>query len=72
MDELAMYNGAAADYEQMLLEGAKKEGKVVWYTSLAGKSYKTIKAEFAKKYPDVKIEVYRAGSKDLTAGFRRV
>ena len=28
---------------------------------LGGKSYKTIKAEFAKKYPDVKIDVYRAG-----------
>lgn len=63
--ELAMYNGS--DYEQMLLEGAKKEGKVVWYTSLSGKSYRTIKAKFAEKYPDVKIEVYRAGSKDLAA-----
>jgi iron(III) transport system substrate-binding protein len=65
IQELAMYKGA--DYEQMLLEGAKKEGKVVWYTSLSGKSYKTIKAKFAEKYPDVKIEVYRAGSKDLAA-----
>jgi iron(III) transport system substrate-binding protein len=63
MRDLTMYKGT--DYEQMLLEGAKKEGKVVWYTSLAGKSYKTIKAKFAEKYPDVKIEVYRAGSKDL-------
>ena len=65
IQELAHYKGA--DYEQMLLEGAKKEGKVVWYTSLGGKSYKTIKAKFAEKYPDVKIEVYRAGSKDLAA-----
>jgi len=65
IQELAQYKGA--DYEQMLLEGAKKEGKVVWYTSLSGKSYKTIKAKFSEKYPDVKIEVYRAGSKDLAA-----
>lgn len=65
MKELAMYEGP--DYEQMLLEGAKKEGKVVWYTSLSGKSYQTIKAKFAEKYPDVQIEVYRAGSKDLAA-----
>ena len=63
--ELAMYQGA--DYEKMLLEGARKEGKVVWYTSLSGKSYKTIQAGFAKKYPEVKIEVYRAGSKDISA-----
>jgi len=62
---LANYTGA--DYHDMLLKGAKKEGKVVWYTSLGGKSYKTIRSEFAKKYPDVKIEVYRAGSRDLSS-----
>jgi iron(III) transport system substrate-binding protein len=63
-DELATYMGA--DREQVLLEGAKKEGKIVWYTSLAGASYKRIVKAFEDKYPDVKIEVYRAGSKDLT------
>ena len=65
--KLTNYSGPAADYEKMLHEGAKKEGKVVWYTSLSGKSYKTIQSNFAKKYPDVKIEVYRAGSKDISA-----
>lgn len=67
LEELATYKGPAAGYEKMLHEGAKKEGKVVWYTSLGGKSYRTIQSEFAKKYPDVKIEVYRAGSKDISA-----
>ena len=62
-DELAAYMGP--DREQILLEGAKKEGKIVWYTSLAGASYKTIVKAFGDKYPDVKIEVYRAGSQDL-------
>ena len=62
--ELAVYMGA--DREQKLLEGAKKEGKLVWYTSLAGASYKAIVKAFEEKYPDVKLEVYRAGSKDLT------
>ena len=38
--ELAAYIGA--DREQLLLAGAKSEGKVVWYTSLAGGSYKAI------------------------------
>jgi len=64
VEELAMYKGP--DREKMLLEGAKKEGKVVWYTSLSGRSYRTIRDEFAKKYPDVQIDVYRAGSKDLS------
>lgn len=67
LKKLANYSGPADNYEKMLHEGAKKEGKVVWYTSLGGKSWKTIRAGFAKKYPDVKIEVYRAGSKDISS-----
>lgn len=61
--ELAAYTGPGR--ENILLEGAKKEGKIVWYTSLAGASYKAIVKAFDKKYPGVGIEVYRAGSKDL-------
>src|ERR1700693_5000877 len=38
--ELAAYTGA--DRETRLLAGAKGEGKVVWYTSLAGSSYKEL------------------------------
>ncbi len=61
--ELAAYTGA--DREEMLVAGAKTEGKVVWYTSLAGDSYKeTIKA-FEAKYQGVKVEAYRGESKDL-------
>ena len=36
--ELATYTGP--DREQMLAAGAKKEGKIVWYTALAGNSYR--------------------------------
>ena len=62
-EELAAYMGA--DREQILLEGAKKEGKLVWYTSLSGKSRKNVAKAFEKKYPDIKVQIYRAGSKDL-------
>jgi iron(III) transport system substrate-binding protein len=62
--ELAAYTGR--DREQILLNGAKSEGKVVWYTSLAGGSYKAIVEAFEAKYPGVKVEVYRAGGSDLT------
>ena len=34
LDELASYTGT--DRPQILLEGAKAEGKIVWYTSLSG------------------------------------
>ncbi len=63
MDELATYSGP--DRQKILEEGAKKEGKVVWYTSLTSTTYKGIVKAFKDKYPDVEVEVYRAGSKDI-------
>ena len=62
--ELAAYVGP--DREQILLAGAKNESKVVWYTSLAGGSYKALVEAFEAKYPDIKIEVYRAPGSELT------
>ena len=64
IEELAAY--LAADREQILYAGAKAEGKVVWYTSLAGGSYKEIVNVFEKKYPGVKVEAFRASGSDLT------
>jgi len=61
--ELATYTGV--NREQRLVAGAKAEGKVVWYTSLAGSSYKELAQGFEKKYPGVKIEPYRATSSDI-------
>jgi iron(III) transport system substrate-binding protein len=62
--ELAVYNGA--DREQLLVAGAKKEGKVVWYTALAGGSYKDLARAFEAKY-GVPVEVYRGASRDQIA-----
>ncbi|HKX51047.1 MAG TPA: extracellular solute-binding protein [Candidatus Binatia bacterium] len=62
LDELAAYAGA--DRHQILLDGAKAEGKVVWYTSLSG-VYRELVDAFKRKYPDIAVEVYRAGSTDL-------
>lgn len=61
--ELAAYSGK--DREQLLIAGAKSEGKVVWYTSLAGGSYREMAAAFEAKYPGIKIETYRGSSQDL-------
>ena len=62
--ELASYLGA--DREQVLYAGAKAEGKVVWYTSLAGGSYKALADSFEKKYAGVKVEPFRASGSELT------
>ena len=61
--ELATYRGA--DREALLYAGAKTEGKIVWYTSLAGDSYKEIVKAFENKYPGVKVDSYRAAGADL-------
>ena len=63
--EIARYQGS--DREQLLVSGAKKEGKLVWYTSLTGGPDKEVPAAFEAKYPGIKVETYRASSEDLMA-----
>jgi ABC-type glycerol-3-phosphate transport system substrate-binding protein len=64
LSELVTYNGA--DREQVLYAGAKTEGKIIWYTSLAGESYKAMAKAFETKYPGVKVEAYRVSGSDMT------
>src|SRR5262249_16305549 len=61
--ELVTYNGA--DRENILYNGAKTEGKITWYTSLAGESYKGMVKAFETKYPGVKVEAYRVSGSDI-------
>ena len=61
--ELAIYTGS--DREQLLYAGAKSEGTVTWYTSLAGDSYKALARAFEAKYSGVRVESYRAGGSEL-------
>jgi iron(III) transport system substrate-binding protein len=62
--ELVTYS--AKDREQVLYNGAKTEGKVTWYTSLAGESYKAMAKAFENKYPGVSVEAYRVSGSDMT------
>jgi iron(III) transport system substrate-binding protein len=60
--ELALYQGP--DRESMLVEGAKKEGQLTFYTSntwVAG----PVSQEFEKRYPFIKANVWRSDSKAL-------
>jgi iron(III) transport system substrate-binding protein len=61
--DLAAYN--KLDREKILYEGAKKEGKLMWYTSLTGGPNQEAPKVFEAKYPGVKIEVYRGDSDAL-------
>jgi iron(III) transport system substrate-binding protein len=61
--DLAAYN--KPDREQVLYEGAKKEGKLMWYTSLTGGPNLEAPKVFEAKYPGIKMEVYRGDSDAL-------
>ncbi len=61
--ELAKY--MAADRERVLYEGAKKEGKLVWYTSLT--IYKEMAKSFEARYPGVTVEPYRSTAVNLVS-----
>ena len=61
--ELAIYN--KPDREKVLYEGAKKEGRLMWYTSLTGGPNIEAPKVFEAKYPGVKMDVYRGESDAL-------
>lgn len=63
------YAAAPADGETRvgLLEKAKKEGKVVLYTGVAIDDLKQMTSAFEKKYPFVKVDIFRSGAAKLFA-----
>src|SRR5256885_2573446 len=63
---LAVFFAAApACAQDARLEAAKKEGKVVWYTSLALTSAEKVAKLFEAAYPGIKVEVHRTGSQRI-------
>src|SRR5262245_29343547 len=61
--DLAKYS--SADRARILYDGAKKEGKFSWYTSLIAN--KEIVKIFESKYPGVTVETYRASGTQLAS-----
>ncbi|MGH7825549.1 MAG: ABC transporter substrate-binding protein [Candidatus Binatia bacterium] len=53
---------ASMAQDSALIQAAKKEGKVVWYTSLALPSSTALAHAFRTKYAGVDVEVHRTGS----------
>src|SRR5688572_10420416 len=64
VDEIALYN--KPDRQKVLIEGAKKEGKVSWYTSLiVDQVVRPVKEAFEKEYPFLQVEYFRGNSERL-------
>ncbi|MGH7848343.1 MAG: ABC transporter substrate-binding protein [Candidatus Binatia bacterium] len=51
--------------EARLIDGAKKEGKVVWWTPGSAKHLEQVLAKFRQKYPFVKAELWRSGGSEV-------
>ncbi len=77
---LLSWLSVASAQDAALIEAAKKEGKVVWYTSLALPSSTMIASLFMNKYKGIEVEVHRTGSQrvlqrvmqEVSAGIKNV
>jgi len=58
----ALTAATASSAQDGRVEAARKEGKVVWYTSLALSSSEKVAKLFEAAYPGVSVEVHRTGS----------
>jgi iron(III) transport system substrate-binding protein len=61
---LALGAGGAwgqSDHTAKLIEGAKKEGKLIWHTSMSLGDARTLADAFKKKFAFANVEVVRAG-----------
>lgn len=65
--ELFSWSGAFCQTpgQANLIEGAKKEGQVVWYATLNINDSNALLNRFNQKYPFIKTELLRAGSEQL-------
>jgi ABC-type thiamine transport system substrate-binding protein len=64
IEEIALMN--RADRQKILVEGAKKEGRISWYTTLiVDQVVRPVKEAFEKEYPFIQIEFFRGNAERL-------
>lgn len=54
-----------SEHTAKLIEGARKEGRLVWYTSFAASAGRYMLDAFKKKYPFAEIELLRASDEGI-------
>jgi len=68
VEDVAMMK--SADRQKILIEGAKKEGKLMWYTTLiVDQVVRPVKEAFEKEYPFIQVEFYRGNAENLEQSF---
>jgi len=64
VEEIALMS--RADRQKVLIEGAKKEGKISWYTTLiVDQVVRPVKDAFEKEYPFLQVEFFRGNAERL-------
>lgn len=64
VEEIAQLKGPQR--QKALVEGAKKEGKLLWYTTLiVNQAVRPLKEAFEKQYPFIQIEYFRGNSEQV-------
>jgi ABC-type Fe3+ transport system substrate-binding protein len=64
VEEIALMN--RADRQKILVEGAKKEGKITWYTTLiVDQVVRPVKDAFEKEYPFIQVEFFRGNTERI-------
>jgi iron(III) transport system substrate-binding protein len=58
-------SASVAAQDARVVDAAKKEGKVVWYTSLVLPSAEKVAKLFEAAHPGIKVEVHRTGSERI-------
>ena len=56
---------AGWSHAQSIIDGAKKEGRVVFYASMEAQSAQRLVTQFEKKYPFIRVDATRIGSERM-------
>ena len=56
---------AGPDRARILLDGARKEGEVSFYTTLIAEAMRPLQDDWAKRYPFIKLSSVRSGSSEI-------
>ena len=61
----AVAHGGEADSRSALVEGAKKDGKMVFYTSVETEFARSLTSAFEAKYPFIKTDIFRSSHEKI-------
>lgn len=62
---VSLHGAELGDHERKLVEGAKREGRMVYYSSMSIEDARLFTQGFEKKYPFIKTDIFRSGHEKI-------